>query len=193
MRKKLIAAALVGSAVAVAVSVFAGTAGAAPTSPPAGRLALLAQPERAQDALPDFVPAAQLADDGLVINSTRLLGQAKGARHWAARDTAGNVCLVTTLGSTPAEQVTGMTCASPKDFDAKGLTLQVARLTDATEAHLLPDGYTAAAQASPQLTVISPNLAISDATDGSTAPIPLAPGNGATSELKIPNLSAAGS
>jgi hypothetical protein len=191
MQRRLLAVVLGASAVVVAVGAFAATAGAAPTARASDHLTLLSKPQTAGDALPAFVAASELGDEGLLAGSTRLLGQSQGAWHWVAEDKSGQVCLVTMLGSTPADQVIGATCTAPAAFARRGLTLQVAGPATASEAHLLPDGYSAAAKARPELTVLSPNLAVSDpyASPAASA-IPLAPAKGAASALQLDNLAA---
>jgi hypothetical protein len=185
-------AAVIGAgAVVVAVGAFTATAGAAPTARASDHLTLLSRPQASGDALPAFLPASELGDEGLLAGSTRFLGQSQGARNWVAEDKSGQICLVTMLGSTPADQVTGTTCIAPAAFAKRGLTLQVAGPAAAAETHLLPDGFEAAAKARPELTLVSPNLAVSDpySSPAATA-IPLAPAGKATSGLQLDNLSA---
>jgi hypothetical protein len=191
MHKRLTGIVLGIGVAVVAVGAFAATAGAAPTDRASDHLAVLAQPQGGGDVLPAFVRTADIGDRGLLVASTRLVGQAEGARHFAGEDKAGQVCLISVLGSTPADLVMGATCAGTAEFTEEGLTLQVKGPATATEAHLLPEGYSAAAQQRPELTVLSPNLAVSDPNAGSAAAIPLASAKGATSGLALANLPAA--
>ncbi len=146
---------------------------------------MLSRTQVATDALPSFLQAGDLGNQGLLAGSTRLLGAAQGARHWVAKDRSGEVCLISVLGTTAADQVTGVTCAPAAQFAKEGLTLQVTGPGTASEAYLLPDGYAGAARSVSGLVMVSDNLAVSD--PNATGPSELVVGSG-DSHLTLKNL-----
>jgi hypothetical protein len=86
-----------------------------------GTRALLDEPQAAEDALPDV---SSLEDGGsieLVPSTSRLLGEAEGARFWAARDQLGDFCILSMPLDAPEEQVIG---CSGGDGDGLGLSGQ---------------------------------------------------------------------
>jgi hypothetical protein len=187
MKRKFVVLALATAAAAVTTGVLA-TPGA--SAEPAGtlRLSVLSRAQVAADALPSFLPAGDLGNQGLLAGSTRLLGAAQGARHWAAEDRSGEVCLVSVLGTTAADQITGVTCAPVAQFAKEGLSLQVTGPGKASEAHLLPDGYAGAARSVSGLVMVSDNLAVSD--PNATGPSEVVVGSG-SSRLTLKNLTPA--
>lgn len=189
MKRKIVILALATSAAAVVTGVFvASGASAGPVEPASARLSVLSRAQAAGDALPSFLKPGDLGRDGLKAGSTRLLGTAQGARHWAAEDASGEVCLISMLGTTAADEVTGITCAPTAQFAKQGLTLQVTGPGEATEANLLPDGYAGAAGTVPGLKVVSGNLAVSDPY--AAGPTEIAVGAG-SARLTLENLSPA--
>ena len=79
--------------------------------------ALLDEPQVTEDALPDL---SSLEDGGPIEPSTsRLLGEAEGARFWAGRDEVGDFCILSIPLDAPDEPVIGCTGG---DGDGLGLS-----------------------------------------------------------------------
>jgi hypothetical protein len=72
--------------------------------------------------------------DGIVPDSTRLLGATPDAGYWAALGTAGEVCLIAVLLDDGASS---RACRSPADFRAQGLEVNVTAQGIAAKAILL--------------------------------------------------------
>ena len=80
--------------------------------------ALLDEPRVAGDALPDLSSLEEGGPIELVPSTSRLLGEAEGARFWAARDEAGDFCVLSMPLDAPDEPVIGCTGG---DGDGLGL------------------------------------------------------------------------
>ena len=153
--------AIVPVAAALAAVASTASAGLADTrTPAAAQLSVLSAPRAAGDALPGYVP--RFAGERIAADSTRFLGTAEGASHWAAVNASGKPCLVSVI---PGKDWTAATtCASARTLATKGIGLQVGGRSTASEAYLVPDGYTVAGarKVAPNLVTLKPTAARPD-------------------------------
>ena len=179
MSSRLRTTAGVLAGLSVATSLAMATPAAAE---PQGRLSVLSAPRTAKDALPGYVP--RFAGERIAADSTRFLGTAEGASHWAAVNASGKPCLVSVI---PGKDWTAATtCASARTLATKGIGLQVGGRSTASEAYLVPDGYTVAGarRVAPNLVTLDPNAARPDTLQAR-------PTSAGQSALRIPTLARA--
>ncbi|WP_027467279.1 hypothetical protein [Curtobacterium sp. UNCCL17] len=118
------------------------------------------------DKLPAFLLDGPQAIDGIVPESTHLLGIDAGTKAWAALDTDGQACLISLLPG--SEQWASATCATPEKFAEQGIGLQAATETEASRLYFVPAGYGTADGLEPvgaQLLTANPHVTDAEAPE----------------------------
>jgi hypothetical protein len=149
---------------------------------------LFARDQTSGDVLPTFLTSGNQSLEGVVPDSTRMIGSSQGVDYWIATNSTQQVCLISLLPGTG--EFAAMTCRDGASILDSGLPLQTADSDVTLRAYFLPEGYTASASGlshvGSQLLVGSANAAaptiqaVKASTDTNVGP----------SQLTIPALSA---
>jgi hypothetical protein len=116
-------------------------------------MGLLTAPASEQDALPATILDTQ---DGLNIDSMRLVASDGNASYWAGLNERGDLCLLAQIGE--KDWVAGVSCTTSAMFLAHGTALRLYGPEGLSEAYLVPDGVSVDAP----VTELAANLYVGD-------------------------------
>lgn len=89
------------------------------------------------EPIPSEIRPEDLGNEGLNVDSAHFLGEANGAKYWAALDNTGRLCLVAYI---PGDDwVAGTGCQDPEAFKALGTNIRLTSPAGDLEAYLVAD------------------------------------------------------